>query len=69
MITQDLSFQTDINMCLLDLHSPREGMFTRGVQQGSTLEPLLFPLYVNDMYRSVPDLSFIHYADDTTISF
>ena len=50
-------------------HSSREGMVTRGVPQGSTLGPLLFLLYVNDMHRSAPDLSFIHYADDTTISF
>ena len=50
-------------------HSSREGMVTRGVQQGYTLGPLLFLLYVNDIHRSAPDLSFIHYSDDTTISF
>ena len=50
-------------------HSSREGMVSSGVPQGSTLGPLLFLLYVNDMHRCAPDLSFIHYADDTTISF
>ena len=38
-----------------------------GVPQGSTLGPLLFLLYVNDMKNSSELLDFTQFADDTTL--
>ena len=35
----------------------------------ASLMIMIFLLYVNDMYRSAPDLSFIHYADDKSKRF
>lgn len=40
---------------------------SRGVPQGSILGPLLFVLYMNDLYSCVPEARVIQYADDTSL--
>ena len=40
---------------------------TLGVLQSSVLRPVLFLLYINDMYRSSNQMRFVHFSNDTTI--
>ena len=47
--------------------SSDKSIITCGVPQGAVLEPLLFLLYVNDIYCSSKKLKFYLFADDTNI--
>ena len=40
---------------------------TIGVPQGSTLGPLFFLLYINDMENCLTNMDIIHFADDSTL--
>ena len=44
-------------------------LITHGIPRGSTLGPLLFLLYINDITNSSEKLSFQLFADDTNIFF
>lgn len=48
-----------VNDCLSSLK-----LITCGVPKGSTLGPLLFIIYINDVLKFIPDINMSLYADD-----
>ena len=49
------------------IHSTWESI-VKGVPQGSILGPILFNVFVNDIYKCIKDCNIYNYADDNTIS-
>ena len=54
---------------VIDHSSSNKSVVTYGIPQGSVLGPLLFLLYVNDIYSSSNKLNFYLFADDTNIFY
>ena len=54
--------------CLVNNHLSKKCNLSCGVPQGSTLGPLLFVIYINDLPSSISKCSPRMFADDTSLS-
>lgn len=55
-------------VCVNGFNSPTESVLC-GVPQGSTLGPLLFIIYINDLNKLLKKCIVHHFADDTNLIF
>ena len=55
---------TAVNGCI-----PDANQVLCGIPQGSVLGPLLFLLYINDLYKSSSKIHFYLFADDTSVTY
>ena len=43
--------------------------YIKGVPQGSIIDPVLFNVFINDIFHFVQDSTIYNYADDNTLSY